>query len=145
MKRRWLIGLYATLAIVFAVILTRVRFPGFPEIAVSLFAAMSINCPYTVSLVLGIVLGLLGEGLFPDEPWVTPLMYVLLASASVYARQQMNLRGWPLAVYFLFWGIAFKLIPPLFHGQGFNLIDAACGSVLTGALAYILYLPWKEE
>lgn len=145
MKRGWLIGLYTILAILFAVMLTRVRFTGFPDIPLSLFAAMSINCPYPVSLVLGIVLGLLGEGLYPSEPWITPLMYVLVASASFYARQQMNLRGWPLLAYFLFWGIVFKLIPPLFHGQGFNLIDAVCGSVLTGVLAYILYLPWKEE
>ncbi len=145
MNKAWLTGTYAALAIFFAVVLTRVRFPGFPELSVSLFAATSINCPYPVALVLGVGLGLLGEGLYPSDPWVMPLMYVLLASASLYARQQMNLRGWPLAVYFLIWGTAFKLIPPLFHGRGLNLIDAVCGSVLTGILAYLLYLPWKEE
>ncbi len=145
MRGGWLTGTYAALAIVFAVALTRVRFPGFPDLSVSLFAAMSINCPYPVLLVLGIALGLLSEGLYPSDPWITPLMYVLLASASLYARQETNLRGWPLAIYFLIWGMAFKLIPPLFHGEGLNFLDAACGSALTGLLAYLLYLPWKEE
>lgn len=143
--RNWFAVLYAGLAIVFVVVLTRLRFPGFPDIPFSLFAAMSFECPYPFLLVLGIFLGLLTEGLYPAEPWVTPLMYVLLASASRYARNQMNLQGWPLVVYFLLWGMAFKLIPPLFHNQGFGLFDAACGSVLSGVLAYLLYLPWKKE
>jgi len=145
MKRRWLIGIYAALAIVFSVVLTRIHFPGFPDIPLSLFAASSLFCSYPFSLVMGTTLGLLKEGLYPADPWVTPLMYVLLASASFYARKQMNLMGWPLAAYFLLWGTAFKTIPPLFHGQEVNMIDAACGSALTGLLAHILYLPWKKE
>ncbi|MGB9589668.1 MAG: hypothetical protein ACP5QG_06530 [candidate division WOR-3 bacterium] len=145
MRRAWLTGIYTTLAIVFAIAFTRLRFMGFPDISLSLFSAMSINLSYPASLVLAVVLGLLAEGLYPTDPWITPLMYVLLASASLYARQQMNLRGWPLALYFLLWGTAFKLIPPLFHRQGLNLLDAICGSALTGLLAYLLYIPWKEE
>ncbi|MEO0179994.1 MAG: hypothetical protein ABIM74_00185 [candidate division WOR-3 bacterium] len=143
--RGWLLWLYAGLAVMFAVIFTRIRFSGFPEASVSLFAAASMRSPYPFSLILGIVLGLLTEGLHPSEPWVTPLLYILLASASRYARDQMNLRGWLLGLYFLFWGIAFRVLPPIFHGQTAGFLDAAVGSALTAVLAYLLYLPWKEE
>jgi hypothetical protein len=145
MKRQWLAGTYATLAVIFSVILTRVRFPGFPDLPVAFFAASSFSCPYPFSLALGIVLGLLGEGLYPADLWVSPLLYVLLSSASFYSGKQMNLRGWPLALYFLFWGIAFKTIPPIFHSQRLGFLDTACGSALTGILAYLLYLPWRKE
>ena len=136
---------YALVAVVFAALFTRFQFAGFPDVALALFAALSLGCGYTFCLVLGVVLGLISEGLAPEVVWVMPLLYVLLASASFYASKEMNMRRWPLLSYMVLWGLAFKLLPPLAHGYALNWFDVILGGLITGLLAFLLHLPLADH
>jgi len=135
---------YTAIAFVFAAFATRFQFLGFPDVALSCFAALSLAGSYTYSLAVGIILGVIAEGISPGVIWVTPALYVLLASSSFYATRQMNLRTWSLAAYLVIWSAMFKILPPVFHGYGLNLLDATVGTLSTAVLSYILLIPWTR-
>lgn len=136
---------YALVAVAFAALFTRFQFAGFPDVALALFAALSLSCGYTFCLVLGVVLGLISEGLAPEVVWVMPVLYVLLASASFYASREMNMRRWPLLSYLVIWALVFKLLPPLAHGYALDWVDVGLGGLITGVLAFLLHLPLSDH
>ena len=129
------------LLLVLSMVEARVLIKGFPVLTLALLMPLSLAIATEVFVPIAFLAGILKDGLFPQNLWVSPLLFVITGLIGYIFRGYVNLKlTAPKFFYFLLFSLFYILALSWSSGTSISPANLV-SSVLTTSLLS-LFVSW---
>ncbi len=133
------LAILVLLLLILAMVEARILIRGFPVLTLSLLMPLSLGIATEVFVPIAFLAGILKDGLFPQNLWVSPFLFVITGLIGYIFRGYVNLKlTAPKLFYFLLFSLFYILALSWASGVGISPANLVSAVLTTSLLSLVV-------